>query len=506
MPRHLRAASGGPILLSAVALAATAAHADVAQGPMLQAVTSDQAAIWVRTSIDQPVRVQLSGPEGVTITPAVTTSLEESDDTAHFLLTGLVPGTTYTYQLGLTDSLDGNETWTGSYTFRTVPDDVASMNIAVLADFKNKLAPSTALQAALGARPDLLAIIGDLDHRDPADVPGGGFYPPEDAPTVLADMRRMHRDTRDPSTAIGANFAAGLVGTPDSGVPQIPMAYVWDDHDFCSNNVGADCPFAAQAFQALSEYFVQSPDNSFAYGCEAPSGFQSLTFGQLVQVFLLDARSNRDSANPDGDTAMLGACQHDWLVEGVRNSQATWKLVLSPVTLNATMKTWDSWSHFANERASLIDALSGVPGIVVVSGDVHTGGAIDDGTHSGLPEVATPHAGMPKTFVNTYCRVQDGTVVSRPGSWTIGGSVDPITGVKPLSCLNQTFPDGTPVDGLAASIYPLDGRNNPGYVWIAATPDSLTLTVRNAHGKVKKGVRADLHRAPLQLQLQAPAD
>lgn len=487
---------------TAFALGLASAQAQVAQGPLVQAVTSIQAGIWVRTAIPQPTRVKVTAPDGSSTTTASILTSSDSDDTASFVVSGLAPGTPYTYQVGTTDPGSGIERWTGRYTFQTVGATVNSMTIAVVSDFMNKLVPSAALQRAIDSRPGLLAVIGDLDHRDPAAAPGGNFYPPQDAPAVLENMRSMHRDTRDATTAIGANFHAGIVGDPDSGVPQIPLTYAWDDHDFCSNNADRTCPFQAQSFQAYNEYYILAPDNAYTHGCKTPGDFESLTYGGLVQVFKLDARSGRNDANVIGKTAMLGPCQHDWLVDRLRNSKATWKIVLSPVPLNATMKTWDAWSLFSTERTSFLQAVSDVPNVVVISGDVHTGGAIDDGSHSGLPEVSTPHANMPSTWVNTYCRVENGTVLeSRPGSWTIGGAVDPVIGVDPMKCLKNKYAEGFPTDGLPAAVYPLDGTNNPGYTWIEATPTSLSVTVRGVDGQVKQGVRADRSAAQLELRL-----
>src|SRR6185436_16602889 len=114
-----------------------------------------------------------------------------------------------------TDPGSGTETWSGQYSFTTVGSVVDSMNVAVVADFNNGLGESLALQSALDARPDLLAVIGDLDHRNPGADGNGKLYPPEDAPQVLATMRKMHRDSRDPATPLGRNFWSGLVGNPD---------------------------------------------------------------------------------------------------------------------------------------------------------------------------------------------------------------------------------------------------------------------------------------------------
>jgi alkaline phosphatase D len=492
---------------SALALAATLAtalaHAGVAQGPMVQAVTNAQAGVWVRTTVDQAVRIRYTDPAGNSLTTApVTTSLQASDDTASFLLTGLAAGTRYTYQVGTTDPGTGIESWTGQYAFRTVGSVVKALHVAVLSDFRNGMKSSAALQQALAAKPDLLAVIGDLDHRDPANDPHGKRYPPEDYPIVLDDLRRMHRDARDPARPLGQDFFSGLIGAPDSGRLQIPWVYAWDDHDYCANNTDETCPFRREAVQAFDEYFVDAPDNAFAAGCSGD--FESLAYGRLVQVFFLDARSQSDEAAPDGATAMLGACQHAWLVNGLHASQATWKIVMSPVPINATTKTYDAWSHYPNERAGLLAAIADVPRVVFVSGDIHSGGAVDEGEHSGRPEVSTPHADMPDTWVNTYCRNEyHTTLMSRPGSWTIGGKLDPIIDVKPMQCLAQFFPDDYPVDRIVAPVYPLDGRDNPGYVWIVATPTALTLSVHDTAGRVKQGVRADGSSAALKLSLVA---
>jgi alkaline phosphatase D len=483
--------------------AALPAFADIAQGPMMQAVTSRQAGVWVRTSVDEAVRIRYTDPAGHKVTTApVTTSLAASDDTASFVLTGLAPGKRYTYQVGLKDPASGIETWSGLYAFETVPDDVRSMRIAVVSDFANGLKPSAALQKALDAQPDLLASIGDLDHRDPADDKQGKLYPPEDAPHVLQVLRKMHRDTRDPATPLGRNFFSGLVGAPDSGRLQVPWVYAWDDHDYCANNQDETCPFRDEAVRSYDEYYIPAPDNAFAAGCAGD--FQSLTYGRLAQVFFLDERSQSDDTDPGGATAMLGACQHAWLVDGLHASQATWKIVMSPTPLNATTKPWDGWRYYPVERDAFLAQIADVPNVVVVSGDIHSGGAVDEGEHSGRPEISTPHADMPDVWVNTFCRNEfRTTLMSRPGSWTIGGLLDPILDVHPLQCLAQIFPDDYPVDRLPAPVYPLDGRDNPGYVWIDVTRARVVLTVRDTAGHVKQGVRADGSAAALKLELRA---
>jgi hypothetical protein len=103
--------------------------------------------------------------------------------------------------------------------------------------------------------------------------------------------------------------------------------------------------------------------------------------------------------------------------------------------------------------------------------------------------------------VNTFCHVENDTLVSRPGAWTLGAAVDPDIGVEPMNCLARNFPDSFHTDGLPASVYPLDGHANPGYVWISATRQSLSLTIRDAGGNLKQGVRAGGAQVPMALEL-----
>ncbi|HEX4508611.1 MAG TPA: alkaline phosphatase D family protein, partial [Burkholderiaceae bacterium] len=311
-------------LAMACGLAPTASCAQVAQGPLVQAVTASQAGVWLRTTIAQPVRVRVSAPDGTQTYTSSRTTSPISDYTAHFIVTGLLPASTYRYQVGTTDG-EGVEHWTGTYAFDTVATEPARLDIAVLSDFANKLVGSPSLRTALQARPDLLAVIGDLDHRGPA----GASHPTlvDDPAAEFADMRAMHRDTRDPATPLGADFASGLIGAPDSGVPQIPWVYAWDDHDFCANNAGMKCPAAALAFQALDEYYILAPDNWQANGCSYPADFESLTYGTLAQLFFLDARSNRVPFSPTRAGTNLGACQLQWLEARLHASKALWKIV-----------------------------------------------------------------------------------------------------------------------------------------------------------------------------------
>jgi alkaline phosphatase D len=473
--------------------------------PMIGATTSSGTTVWMRAdgAATATVAWQAVGSSTPTTTTPQTLA-STSDFTARFPIAGLAPATEYQYQVRITQ-VDGSETDSGVAYFRTPAATAAATTFVVLSDFMNNDTAAPTLVAATTPRPDFVAIIGDMDHRGPAiDHSTGDFYPAQDAPVVLENMRQMRRDMRDAKTAIGGEIFSALVDCPDAAHPQIPLYNVWDDHDYCANNADATCPFVTEALQAWGEFFVPAADNGFADAgsCGERGVWQRLPLGGSGELFMLDSRSQRDET---GGTTMLGDCQKAWLLDGLQNSTATWKIILSPVTLNPGTKSWDGWGHFPSEHDSIVSFVQAhaITHVVVLSGDIHSGGAVDDGSHSGLPEISIPHANMPADWVDTYCHLQQGTLYSEPGTWTIGGLVDPHIGVKPHNCLGQDYPN-LPTGPLPPVPYPLAGGNASGYVSVHLTAQGATFQVMDANGHLRSGYRADGSSAPLQLTLTAP--
>jgi len=152
---------------------------------MVQAVTNQQAGVWVRTSVDQAVRIRYTDPLGNTLTTdPVTTSLLASDDTASFLLTGLASNTRYTYQVGTTDPDSGIESWTGNYAFQTVGGVVKSRQEAIraldaVAEFFKRTEPSSPIPLFLArakrlVSKDFLEVLADIAPEAVAQARAAG--------------------------------------------------------------------------------------------------------------------------------------------------------------------------------------------------------------------------------------------------------------------------------------------------------------------------------------------
>ncbi|MCG7600971.1 alkaline phosphatase D family protein [Halomonas sp. McH1-25] len=178
---------------------------------------------------------------------------------------------------------------------------------------------------------------------------------------------------------------------------EVPMFAQWDDHETVNNwypgEILDDPRYTeknvsllnARARHAFMEYMPvrQTPD--------APERmYRRFTYGPDLEIFRLDMRSyrggnstNRQSVSDDS-TAILGDAQLQWLLDGLRRSQATWKIVAADMPLGLVVKDGERYEAVANadpgrplgreqEIARLLEALhqANVQNVVWLTADVH---------------------------------------------------------------------------------------------------------------------------------------
>jgi alkaline phosphatase D len=218
--------------------------------------------------------------------------------------------------------------------------------------------------------------------------------------------------------------------------------HIWDDHDYGTANGDRSFRYRASATRAFVDYFPVYPGLS-------PHGlWQNFRYAE-TEVFVLDLRSQRDPDDqPDGrGNSMLGAEQKAWFLQRLAASTARWKFVVSSSVWNPHSKRTDSWYQFATERHEIIDFIKRhhVGGVIVISGDLHSNGGIDNGINSTFPEVSVPHTNP----VNTKrCTGSNGC-----GKWSQGISV---------------------------------GSRKGGYALFTVAPRSVRIEVKGAKGAVRR--------------------
>ena len=353
-----------PCLLALQTAGATAAT--LAGGPMAGPATAERVGVWLMT--DAPAQVQLEywpqgQPDSVRRSAPVSVSAERGH-TARVDLDGLHTATRYAYRV----LLDGAPVELGeALTFTTAPADplaprellIATASCNYIPDEPYALPPDSfgagfeIFDTVAAQRPEVMLWLGDNIYYRDSDL-----EPPDEA---AASMHRRWAATR--------SFAPlqRLLRTGQH-------VAIWDDHDYGPNNSNRDFALKATALALFQDYWANP-----GYGLPGVAGtFSRVPLGD-VELFLLDDRYHRDDdASTDPARTMLGAAQLAWLKDALRDSRATFKLVVNGSRMltdrpSPEQRGGEGWHNFPAERQAFLDWLGAerIDGVFFVSGDIH---------------------------------------------------------------------------------------------------------------------------------------
>jgi len=153
---------------------------------------------------------------------------------------------------------------------------------------------------------------------------------------------------------------------------EIPVYYQWDDHEVINNwSPGKDLAnddrykeksidkLAGRARRAFHEMLPTR-----IHGKEPGRIYRKVSYGPLLDVFMLDLRSYR-GANSTGDQDVLtdqsrifGAAQMAWFQRSLLESQATWKVIASDMPLGLVV--WDDYKTASGVEA-IANGINGKP-------------------------------------------------------------------------------------------------------------------------------------------------
>lgn len=198
-----------------------------------------------------------------------------------------------------------------------------------------------------------------------------------------------------------------------------PFIIIWDDHETANNAYATGAQnhdprregsWEARKAAAVKAWFEWMPT------VDNPDGriFRKFSFGTLADLWMLDERLEARSPQASGiddpalvDTSrhMLGTRQRQWLLEGMRQSTARWKLIgnqviFSPLhdsrvfSRNPTVRM-DRWDGYPAERQKMFDFWyqHHIRNIVILTGDVHTAWAFELTADPLDPNVYDPRTG-----------------------------------------------------------------------------------------------------------------
>lgn len=301
--------------------------------------------------------------------PVAIVAGESDGETVHFSVRGLEPDTGYGVELLQRGERPGDEV--EEAVFQTFPESGADLTIAV-ASCTRTGSNGAVFDTIAALDPMLFIQAGDFHYANIGD----------DDPEEFREVLDVNLSQAGPSNLFRS----------------VPVAYVWDDHDYGANNADSTSPSRPAALSVYRQYVP-----SYVATGPADPIYQAFDVGD-VRVILTDVRSARSPSAQvdDADKTMLGAAQKAWLKEellAARDSHAL-TIWVNPVGwIGDATPGGDAWDGYSTERRELANFIvdHGIERLVMLSGDAHMV-AIDDGTNTGYADGGGPsfpvlHAG-----------------------------------------------------------------------------------------------------------------
>jgi phosphodiesterase/alkaline phosphatase D-like protein len=334
----------------------------------VQAGDVDQTSVrlWSYAPIPRDVNLWLWDAEG-TVLRTEPMSVDRHGVTGP-ILEGLTPGAEYFYAFCTEGA--GARSAIGRFVTAFADGERRPLTIAAATCTHTRTAPWRALERTALLDFDLVLHLGDMSYNDAARTESD----------YHAEWRRTLADP---------GYRALL--------PRAATYHAWDDHEFWND---ADAEQDPERMEIAREAF---------YACRpqrrGPDGqaWQSHRWGDTVEFFVLDTRTERLPSTREDEAIYLGRQQMDWLKEGLTESSARFKVLMNSVPFTRMPDFWlmshDRWQGYERQRGELLELLEDddvARGTLILSGDFHVGFVSHvevEGTHRRLNEVAVGPSG-----------------------------------------------------------------------------------------------------------------
>lgn len=316
-------------------------------GPMLGQVTATKASFWIRTLEDDEVEIQcfeFENPE-LMISSSKIINSKDADYTNIIEVKKLKSNTKYIYKI----LVNGSEV-------------THLKNLQFTTYSLNKSRFSIGLGGGAGYTPQYEKMWNTIDSHS------------LDAMLLLGD--NVYLDIPEMPSAFHDYTYYRRQSQPDfqNMVTSTPIYAIWDDHDAATDDVWLG-PYVDKPIWKMPLFNVFKNNwNNPQYGTkEEPACWFNFSIAD-VDFFMLDGRTYR--TNPyKVEKTMLGPTQKRWLLNSLKNSTATFKIIVSPVpwALDAKPGSNDPWSGFVKERAEIFKFLTDnkIEGVILLSADRH---------------------------------------------------------------------------------------------------------------------------------------
>lgn len=327
---------------------------ELIHGPMLGCVTDTSAKFWVRTANEVPIQVIVSASKGMSpiIKSAIVKTDAGKDFTAVLSVQGLRPNRPHDYYLLVDGEIVSRQPHGSRWSFRTFPAAGGKAKFQIGFGGGAGYTPQYERMWNTVASHNLTAFLflGDnvyIDHPTNQPVQQYCYY------------RRQSRP----------EYRGFIASTP--------IFAIWDDHDFTTNDGQGGPEIRVPEWKIpVWRTFMNNWVNPYYAGGteEQPGCWFDLSIGD-VDFFMLDSRYYRMNPRNTLNPSMLGAVQKKWLLDKLKASTGTFKIIASPVPWAFGVKpgSKDTWQGFKAEREEIFSFLEAnkIEGVILLSADRH---------------------------------------------------------------------------------------------------------------------------------------
>jgi len=268
------------------------------RGPLVGGVTPDSGEIKAKLARDGlSARLVLSKSPSLTrrIHTGRAVSRTNNYNIVEFPLNGLEPDTKYHYAL----EIDGRLERAKAGSFRTLPKPGPASFKFAFASCARTGSTSDVFDRIRENEPLFFLHMGDFQYLDIRTNSRARFRAAYDSVLASPQQAEMYRN--------------------------VPLVYVWDDHDFGGNNSNRRSPTHEAARLTYEEFL---PHHPLVFGQDGPIS-QSFSVGR-VKFIMTDLRSDRDSVTnkDDANKTLMGDKQKAWFKKELLEANGKFPLIV----------------------------------------------------------------------------------------------------------------------------------------------------------------------------------
>jgi alkaline phosphatase D len=150
-----------------------------------------------------------------------------------------------------------------------------------------------------------------------------------------------------------------------------PQYAVWDDHDFGPNDSHSSFQYKKESLAAFKEMWGNS---NYGFSKNENNCITGKASINDVDLYLMDNRSFRIPPGTEGIAPqMLGKEQINWLIEDLKASKASFKLITIGSQVLSSVADFENYENYKDEREYLLQliAKNKIKNVIFLTGDRH---------------------------------------------------------------------------------------------------------------------------------------